>query len=48
MAGNSSIAGCTGVIAKYLDIGGTPAFSNGCLPGNGIGSTTTIKSTLSE
>jgi hypothetical protein len=48
MNGNSSIAGCTGVIAKYLDIGGTPAFSNGCLPGNGIGSTTTIKSTLSE
>jgi hypothetical protein len=29
------------VIAYYVDIGGTPTFSNGCLPGNGIGGTTT-------
>ena len=39
--GTSSIGGCFGVIAYYVDIGGTPEFSNGCLPGNGIGSTTT-------
>jgi len=35
--GNSSIAGCFGVVAKYIDVGGTPSFTNGCLPGNGIG-----------
>jgi Flp pilus assembly protein TadG len=39
--GTSSIGGCFGVIAYYVDIGGTPTFSNGCLPGNGIGGTTT-------
>jgi hypothetical protein len=39
--GTSSIGGCFGVIAYYIDIGGTPTFSNGCLPGNGIGGTTT-------
>jgi hypothetical protein len=37
--GTSSIGGCFGVIAYYIDIGGTPEFSNGCLPGNGIGGT---------
>jgi hypothetical protein len=40
-SGNGPIQGCVGIIAKYLDIGGTPLFSNGCLPGNGIGGTTT-------
>jgi Flp pilus assembly protein TadG len=44
--GGASIGGCFGVIAYYVDIGGTPTFSNGCLPGNGIGSTTTTVSTL--
>ena len=39
--GTSSIGGCFGVIAYFVDIGGTPTFSNGCLPGNGIGGTTT-------
>jgi hypothetical protein len=39
-SGNGPILGCVGVIAKYLDVGGTPTFSNGCLPGNGIGGTT--------
>jgi Flp pilus assembly protein TadG len=39
--GTSSIGGCFGVIAYFIDIGGTPEFSNGCLPGNGIGGTTT-------
>jgi hypothetical protein len=40
-SGNGPIAGCVAVIAKYFDIGGTPTFSDGCLPGNGIGSTVT-------
>jgi hypothetical protein len=40
--GTSSIGGCFGVIAYYIDIGGTPEFSNGCLPGNGIGGTTQV------
>ena len=40
-SGNGPIAGCVGVIAKYFDIGGTPTFSDGCLPGSGIGSTVT-------
>ena len=39
--GNGPIQGCVGIIAKYIDVGGTPSFSNGCLPGNGIGGTTT-------
>lgn len=39
--GTSSIGGCFGVIAYFVDIGGTPEFSNGCLPGNGIGGITT-------
>jgi Flp pilus assembly protein TadG len=43
--GNTTILGCFGVIAKYVDVGGTPAFSDGCLPGNGIGSTTTTSLT---
>jgi Flp pilus assembly protein TadG len=46
--GNTSIAGCFGVIAKYVDVGGTPAFSNGCLPGTGIGGTTTTVTTFSN
>lgn len=48
MGGSSSIGGCTGVVAKYFDIGGTPTFSNGCLPGSGIGGSTITVSTLSE
>ncbi len=44
--GGASIGGCFGVIAYYVDIGGTPTFSNGCLPGNGIGTTTTTVTTL--
>jgi hypothetical protein len=35
-AGNGPILGCVGIVAKYIDVGGTPLFSNGCLPGNGI------------
>jgi Flp pilus assembly protein TadG len=44
-SGNGPILGCVGVIAKYIDVGGTPTFSNGCLPGNGIGGTTTTVTT---
>jgi hypothetical protein len=44
-SGNGPIQGCVGIIAKYFDIGGTPLFSNGCLPGNGIGGTTTTVTT---
>jgi len=44
-AGNGPIQGCVGIIAKYIDVGGTPLFSNGCLPGNGIGGTTTTVTT---
>jgi hypothetical protein len=44
--GNGPIEGCVAVVAKYFDIGGTPIFSDGCLPGNGIGSTT-VTTTLS-
>ena len=40
-SGNGPISGCLAVIAKYFDIGGTPTFSDGCLPGGGIGSTVT-------
>src|SRR5215470_4410302 len=43
----SSIGGSFGVIAYFVDIGGTPVFSNGCLPGNGIGGTTTTTTTFS-
>jgi hypothetical protein len=46
--GTSSIGGCFGVIAYYVDIGGTPTFSNGCLPGNGIGGLTTTVTTFSS
>ena len=35
--GNSTIGGCLGIIAKYVNVGGTPTFSNGCLPGGGFG-----------
>jgi hypothetical protein len=44
--GNSQITGCFGVVAKYIDVGGTPSFTNGCLPGNGIGGGTTTTTTL--
>ena len=39
--GVGAFEGCTGIIAKYFLINGTPEFANGCLPGHGIGSTTT-------
>jgi hypothetical protein len=45
--GNSMISGCFGVVAKYVDDGGTPTFTNGCLPGNGIGGGTTTVTTWS-
>jgi len=45
--GNGPIQGCVAAIAKYFDIGGTPVFSDGCLPGNGIGGTT-VTTTLSN
>jgi len=44
-SGNGPIQGCVGIIAKYFDIGGTPLFNNGCLPGSGIGGTTTTVTT---
>jgi hypothetical protein len=44
-SGNGPILGCVGIIAKYVDVGGTPLFNNGCLPGNGIGGTTTTTTT---
>ena len=44
-SGNGPSNGCVGIIAKYFDIGGTPLFNNGCLPGNGIGGTTTTVTT---
>jgi hypothetical protein len=40
-SGNGPILGCFGVVAKYIDVGGTPTFADGCLPGHGIGGTTT-------
>jgi hypothetical protein len=45
--GSGPILGCVAVIAKYFDIGGSPIFSDGCLPGDGIGSTT-VTTTLSN
>jgi Flp pilus assembly protein TadG len=44
-SGNGPVLGCVGIIAKYVDVGGTPLFNNGCLPGNGIGGTTTTTTT---
>jgi hypothetical protein len=46
--GNGPILGCVAVIAKYFDIGGTPTFADGCLPGNGIGGGTTTITTFSK
>jgi Flp pilus assembly protein TadG len=45
-SGNGRVGGCFGVIADYIDVGGTPTFSNGCLPGHGIGGTTTTSTAL--
>ena len=47
IGGGASTTGCVAAVAKYFDIGGTPTFSDGCLPGNGIG-TTTVTTTLSQ
>jgi hypothetical protein len=47
-SGEGAIHGCVGVIAKYMDIGGTPTFTNGCLPGTGIGGSTTTTTVLSN
>jgi hypothetical protein len=48
--GSSNIGGtCFGVVAKYVDVGGTPTFANGCLPGTQHGGQTIVTgSTLSE
>jgi Flp pilus assembly protein TadG len=46
-SGNGTVGGCFGVIAKYIDVGGTPTFSDGCLPGHGIGGTTTTSTAFS-
>lgn len=48
--GTSSIGGtCFGAVAKYVDVGGTPTFSDGCLPGTMQGGKTIVTgSTLSE
>ena len=45
-SGNGSVGGCFGVIADFIDVGGTPTFANGCLPGHGIGGTTTTSTVL--
>jgi hypothetical protein len=47
-SGNGPILGCVGIIAKYVDVGGIPTFSDGCLPGNGIGGTTTTGTTTAS
>jgi hypothetical protein len=46
LQGNGPISGCAGVISKYLDVAGTPTFSNGCLPNGGFGSATTTVTTF--
>jgi hypothetical protein len=46
--GNTTILGCFGLIAKYVNVGGTPSFANGCLPGNGIGGGTTTTVSFSN
>jgi Flp pilus assembly protein TadG len=46
-SGNGTVGGCFGVIADYIDVGGTPTFANGCLPGHGIGGTTTTSTAFS-
>jgi hypothetical protein len=46
LTGGADIKGCAGVVAKYLDVAGTPSFSNGCLPGRGIGGGTTTTTTF--
>ena len=46
--GSSGVGGCFGLVAKYVDDGGNPTFSDGCLPGNGIGGTTTTVTNLTD
>jgi Flp pilus assembly protein TadG len=45
-SGSGTVGGCFGVIADFVDVGGTPTFSDGCLPGHGIGGTTTTSTVL--
>jgi Flp pilus assembly protein TadG len=45
-SGSGNVGGCFGVIADFVDVGGTPTFANGCLPGHGIGGTTTTSTVL--
>jgi Flp pilus assembly protein TadG len=46
LSGNGPISGCAGIVSKYLDVGGTPTFSNGCLPNGGFGGITTTTTTF--
>jgi Putative Flp pilus-assembly TadE/G-like len=46
LQGNGAVQGCVGIVAKFIDVAGTPTFSNGCLPNGGIGSTTTTTTTF--
>ena len=46
--GVGAFNGCVGIIAKYFNINGTPEFADGCLPGHGIGGTTTTIAAVSS
>jgi hypothetical protein len=39
LQGNGPVNGCAGMIAKFMDVAGTPTFTNGCLPNGGFGGT---------
>ena len=47
LQGNGPVNGCAGMIAKFMDVAGTAAFTNGCLPSGGFGGTTTTTTTTS-
>lgn len=37
LQGNGPVTGtCVEAVAKYIDVGGTPSFANGCAPGSGV------------